>query len=231
MKIRILTAVLSLILIGLSQLAAQTPARPAPKTPILRRAPDFASWTVQLSYPDEKEKAAAPATPPDGRSDRIRSVTVSKTGKTYRELTTWTSGRREEKWTFGGVQLTTVNNGRSIVLIEAPTSEEPSPEYSDFTRSDFPELQWVSVENYTGVQNHQGKPAYRFESARERETMTAFLSTETQLPFSFSMRDAERSYVFNPPPTAPLAPPERFLRVLRTHQKGLQALKFHPRSP
>lgn len=205
---------------------AQTSNTRLPKNPPLQRAPAFSSWTVQFKYKDEDaaEKKAA-ATPFLG--DRIRTIVVTKTNKTYREEVTMTSGKTYQKWTFDGMQLRSLPDRASIVPIDPPTSEVPSPEFTDYRKGDFAGLEWIAVINFKGTSEWQGGPVYQFESNGK----TAGLSQETQLPIYATTPDTSEVYTFNPPPTSPLVPPKEFIEAVETHKRGLEALKFHPSLP
>jgi len=203
---------------------AQSANPPRPKEPIVSHAPNFASWTITYTYREVTPKSPAKPVAP---SDRIQSVTLTKTDKTYWMQTTWTSGKKEEKWIFNGIQFETLANGKVVTIIAAPTPEEASPEYLNFSGGDFPELEWVSAKNYKTVEDYEGKKAFRFEEGDKK----ALLSIETQLPINSDDGDLSLVYTFNSPPIAPLVPPKRFLDVLATYRRGLEAQKYHPSPP
>lgn len=170
----------------------------------------------------------ASGTPPPFAANRVHSITVTKTDKTYWEKITLASGTIYEKWTFNGVQLMSIPNTPAIAPIEPPAPDNPSPDYSDYGKSDFPGLEWVSMENFKDLTTDQQKvQAFRFE----QQGKTAFLSAETQLPLNFSDSELIRTYTFNSPPSSPLVPPERFQKVLETHKNGLESLKYRPSPP
>ena len=205
---------------------AQTASPPGPTTPVVRRAPTFASWTITYHYKDDATVQTAPAKGPY-LGDRPRIVVVVKTDKIYLEQTTWTSGKKDEKWTFDGVQLKLIAGTKSIVPINPPSKEHPEPDYSDYSKGDFPGLGWISLQNYKGLGNFQGQPVYVFESSSEKK-QAAGLSPDTQLPVYSSEGDSVLTYTYNPPPSAPLVPPEAFTKVLKIHKRGLAKLKYSP---
>ena len=199
-------------------------AQSAPKLPMVHRMSAFASWTVTHEYKDSSGKSQ---TPPSA----IQSLTVTKTDKTYWLQTLLASGKKTETWVFDGTQLQSTPDGVSIYLVPAPTKESPQPLYVDYSKNEFEELEWLSPSNYKGIDTYQGKPIYRFEMAKSGAHLTALLSVDSQLPLYFS--DGQETYVYsyNPPPVALLTPPRRFLDVLATHKRGVEALKYHPSSP
>lgn len=213
------------ISIGVTGAFAQTSGPLEPTEPVLHRPPHFASWTIVYKYKGEEKETA-------NQVDRVQSVTITKTNKTYREIAIFSSGKKREKWIFNGTQLMTVPDSGAIVAIPAPAGEDfISPEYSDYSKSDFEGLGWVSLETYKGVRNYEGKPAFLFEATKSGSILTAILSAETQLPLYFSDGNESRSYVYNSPPSVLLNPPERFSSVLQKHRKGLELLKRNPSPP
>ena len=218
-------AVVLCVASGISISFAEPEKPPAPTSPVVHRVPAFASWTIQFKYQEDE----MPAKPLDSR---VESLTVTKTNKTVWEQRLLKSGQKEDKWIFDGIQLMTADNGKSIVPIAPPTPEEPiSPDYSDYRRSDFEELDWVSLSTYKGLGTYQGKPVYLFEVAKSERKNVACLSTETQLPLYASDGKVVRTFIYNPPPSEPLVPPAKFLAVVAAHKRGLESLKFHPSPP
>jgi len=215
--------------IGLSIALAQDNTQPLPKNPVLRRMPAFASWSVTFKYKDEV--VAQESGKPRALPDRVLSVTFTKTNKTYWEQTGMRSGKKYEKWIFDGVQLETEPDSPSIIPIPPPTKDMPESEYSDYSHGDFQGLQWVSLDTYKGIASYEGKRAFLFEAEKEGQKVTAILSMDMQLPLYSSVGDVACVYAYNVAPSTPLTPPARFLAVLATHKKGLEALKYHPSRP
>lgn len=192
-----------------------------PQRPILPRAPALASWTIAYKYKSESSKSP---TPPALPGNLIRTRTVTKSNKIYFEQIVLVFGEKYEKWVVDDAQLKTMPNSPSIILVPPPTVDPSEKDYSDYQHSDFPDLSWVSLKNYTGVATYSGKPQFHFEA----EGKVGFLSVDTQLPVYSGDDKVECTYVFNPPPAAPLAVPTRFLEVLKTHKRAMEALKYHP---
>jgi len=221
---------LLLVTTGFAHAFAQNSNPPPPKNPVLHRAPDMASWTVQFKYKAD-EAPAASAKPQSTNANQIQSLAVTKTHKTFWVQTVLASGKKDEKWVFDGHQLETVNNGKAIVIIAPPTALEPSPEYSDYSHTDFAGLDWVSLDAYKGLGSLDGKRVYQFESQKDGNKVIAMLSVDTQLPLYSSDGGTTCVYTYNQAPTVPLVPPEKFLAVLATYKKGLEAFKYHVSTP
>ena len=213
----------AVVIVLASRILAETSNPPVPGNPVLHRAPDFASWTIQFEYPDENATAKSDA-PTSYIGDRVRILTVTKTGNIYREATILASEKTCEKWIFDTVQLKTRPGISSIVPILPPTAGNPDSEYSDYSKSDFPELSWVSLSNYKGVVSYQGVSVFRFESGEK----VALLSLESQMPLRFSDGKISRIYTYNLSPAAPLPVPEEFAKALEIYKQAQEKLKYHP---
>ncbi|HSI84245.1 MAG TPA: hypothetical protein VK970_10710 [Candidatus Methylacidiphilales bacterium] len=217
--------------------AAASNALPPPKVPVLRRAPSAACWTVTYSYQEDakptgaasaslpSEKPKAPAAP----VDRLQSMTVTKSTRTYWEQAMYLSGKKSEKWIIDGVQLHIPPGGSEVALYPRPEVDDPANPWLDYNTADFPEIKGLAMEHYQGLRLWQGQPAYYFEWTRSGEKLTILLS-EKQLPLIFTTPRVTETFVFSSPPQR-LTPPEKFLKVLQTHKRGLQVLKRNPSPP
>ena len=226
MKILGLIIAFSIVASGAPALA-QTASLPPPKSPVLPRAPAFASWTITFSYKAIDKTSPQPI--PD--ADPIQSLTVRKSLATYQEVTVYRSGKWEEKWIYDGIQLIKLPGSSVIVPISAPTELAPQSNYSDYSRTDFRGLEWVSRASYKGIEVYEGKPAYYFESTSPAGKVSAFLSAEAQLPITSTGGDISCTYTFNPPHHTALIPPPDFLSVFEKRKRGLEALKYHQSPP
>ncbi len=147
-----------LAVIGLFSVLAvasgQSPTPPEPRQPLLPRAPAQASWSVAFKYSGE-EKPSEPTTPPRPLGEVPRTIVITKVNTVYREQIELATGKKVERWDFGGT-LFNSNAAGTVFLNVAPTEDAPAPEYYDRRRSDFPELDWISKATYRGVGSFQG---------------------------------------------------------------------------
>jgi hypothetical protein len=199
---------------------AQNAQLPAFKVPLLQRAPVLASWTLKFNSAHQ-QRSADP--------DPIQSITVTKSGKTYREQIVHASGQTEEKWVLENVQLQTIKSGITLI-IDAPLKGKTTLDCNNYGFGDFGGLEWVSPSHFRGSQLYQGKTAYLFEMPKGQGKVTAILSADTQLPLSYSDDQVVCTYSYNTPPQE-LTPPEKVLATLKSHRAGLERLKFHPSEP
>ena len=200
---------------------AQQPAVPPPVGLLPMRMPEMASWTITFVYVDE----AVARTAQPGRGDRVKTITISKTGETYLEQTTRRSGGVEEKWVYNGVQFKGYRNNTSILLISPPSGDGAvNPEWSDYSKGDFPELAWLVADNYAGVEKYDKKTVWLFNKDNQR----AWLNPETKLPIATTNGQITMTYTYNAAPEDPLIPPQKYLDILAKYRRGLEALSFRP---
>ena len=141
---------------------------PLPPGPLLKRAPDYATWTVTCQGHPAKGRAPAKSSttgeekPKDkeGKEAATIASTVVKTGSTILELNADTDGKRREIWHIGG-----------LMVMKQPDAAEPTvwPDsaqadiYSvNFAAADFAGLDWISANTYTGMAKYQGRDCIQF---------------------------------------------------------------------
>lgn len=212
LKILALLSAPALLIANSGRAEPPSPA-PTPSMPILRRTPNFAAWAVTFSKADQKSGA------PISRLhfDLPQSQTVIKTDHTYHEQTTLQSGKTSERWIYDNLELKTRPENGQIVYV--PTSEDPALGDFRYKDADFNGLEWLSMENYRGIKEYEGKPAYYFESKLSTDPaarkLTAYVSMDTQWPISSSDGWTKSVYQYLPPPAATLNPPDNFMKIFR----------------
>ena len=219
-----------LILLGAASTIcmAQTPApgsTPPPVPPpgrLLNRAPDFSQWTV--SY-----KTSVPDKPNPGEKvpvDSGDSVTVvTKTKPVYHVQRLNGAGRRIDQWAEGGVQVVILPNAQ-LPLVSAPGGESYG---INFTRSDFPDVAWVSRKNFADIKNVMGFDCLIFrdkvrpimEGARGVGEVIPTLDAEagidikSRLPIYLRLGDSMTTYVYGTAPSSPLVPPANIASLIQ----------------
>jgi len=174
-----LTFALILILSARSFVQAQSEEMPKLSEPILKRAPSHAQWTVY--FPKNRKKgteAFAKGNPElllEGASsapNQLRSLSISKDGKTYLELSEWGDGRRTQKWIVGDLQVYETPYTKQIARAILPSNGQYAPNYSDYRRNDFEELEWVDKTNFKGLKEIDGRKVleFRVDAAKRRLT-------------------------------------------------------------
>ncbi len=171
---------------------AQTREDLKPGEPILPRAPSRAEWTVKSYF------AGGSATPGDSAgSDRrkpVESVTVSKDGDTYREVIQRADGRKVEKWIQDGLQVYSLPQSDKIAR-SVLSARSYSETFSDYRRSDFEELEWIGMDNFTGVTEIGGREVFAFSTdAVTRKLTPRELSSLADPDGTETMEDLERDF-------------------------------------
>lgn len=233
-----LSLLIALLLGGLFAAASEPDAkieqRPLPSGPLLVRAPALSAWTVTYSYPMPKKTDnadAATATAPV----RLLTLIVRKSTKLYFERKTFTDGATRESWRLGDTQINLVPDSHKLDIFE-PSSfgrtasgdllADPSV-YTDYSRTDFQGLEWVSAQAYVGVAQRQGRDCLVFaqealaSSATEARPTFAYIDLQTRLPVAQEGPSAVIRYSFDPSPTMPVLPPD----IQRFLEKRANAIK------
>lgn len=147
--------------------------------PVLQRAPARSEWTVFL-HPDRtkmveavsKQGLGAPGAEIPAGSRELKSVTISKDGSIYREVSAWADGRKREKWISGELQVYDLGSLGKIARCVLPSRFQFSSNYSDFRRSDFEELEWIGKENFRGVKDIEGRKVFEFQMDAGKRRLT-----------------------------------------------------------
>lgn len=167
--------VLALSLSTFSLLLAQSEEAPKPSEPILRRAPSNAQWTVSFSPKKEgghKEGSESSANEPSVAPNQLKSLTIAKDGKTYREVSVWGDSRKTEKWIVGDLQVYETPYTKQIARAILPSSGQYAPSYSDYRRSDFEDIEWINKDNFRGLAEVNGRKVFVFQTAPAKRRLT-----------------------------------------------------------
>jgi hypothetical protein len=182
----------------LGQQAAPAPSKtPLPPGPLLKRTPDYSSWSVTSQGTPLAGGAHATSATDGGSQGQkkeavVTQLTVVKTGLRILEYYVDATGQRHEIWHVAGLRIMLHLAGAAKPLI--------CPEYGggdidsiDFAVSDFAGLDWVSAKTYSGVANYQGRDCIVFKSS------VSPLDAEAQKMEAITIKGA-KGYGYNPPP-------------------------------
>jgi len=155
---------------------------PLPPGPLLKRAPDYSTWTVtSQGHALEGRQPVKSATSGEGRSKDKEPVTVAstvvKTGSTILELNADADGKRKEIWHVGGLMV--MKQPDTPEPIVWPDSVQADIYSVNFANADFAGLDWVSATTYMGMAKYQGRDCIQFRGevsplnpkAREEEAI------------------------------------------------------------
>lgn len=151
------------------QASPQSSIPPLPPGPLLKRAPDYSTWTVTFQgHPIEETEAVKPATtgeemPKDkqGKEPVTLLSSVVKTGSIILEQNVDAAGQRTQIWHVSGIRV-----------VAASPSPVACPDYAsadifstNFVSSDFAGLNWLSPTTYAGVVKYHGNDCLVFKGS------------------------------------------------------------------
>ena len=136
--------------------------------PLLKRAPDYSTWTVTCQgHSLGGRQPVKPATTgeekpkdKDGKEPVTIASTVIKTGSAILELNADTDGKRKEIWHIGGLMV--MKQPDAAEPIVWPDSVQADIYSVNFAAADFAGLDWISATTYTGMAKYQGRDCIQF---------------------------------------------------------------------
>jgi len=196
------------------------PADTTPSGPLLNRMGDFSAMEITYSYAQDQAKASAgapsapplpaplpsyvPVTPP-------RVVTLTRTKPIWHVVRVDTLGNKIEQWS-NGTDVFCVASGLPEPMLD---THDVYSGFPDYTVIDFPDMGWVSLQTYQGVQPKGGRPCLVFA----KDDMTAWVDAESRLPVQWQKGGETRTFRQLPPPTERLELPSKIaaLAAIRAH--------------
>jgi hypothetical protein len=212
-----------------------------PKGPLLKSAPDYASWTVFFTYPEDAAKKPgndkAALTPQ--MAARPRKMVVDKTGATMRVETTDVSGRIKSKWYLGDTQYI-LRPGQKLWIESKGSPESNDPNYEKQPATGFSDFEWVCETTYLGKMSFGGRTclvfvpggasvldaagpnvdAKKIQTTLAAQPILALVDAESRLPYVFRNRGEVHTFVFGPPPPAKLSIPVELSEMIK---RGIEA--------
>jgi len=183
-----------------AQTASATPA-PMPSGPLLRlRAPDLARWIVTFNPGG------------GGKAGFSRKVAVTKTGQIRHEQTLEANGQRREKWCVGDLDYSKPAGSKRYLAYTGRSFTGGVIDerlYTDYSKTDFPGMEWVSAKNYATVRPVMNRDCIVFErkAAGGEAAATACVDLQTRLPVVLREGNETRVYEFQAAPQAALSLP------------------------
>jgi len=168
--IAIFCLVLSLIgTLHAQQAAPQPSLPPLPPGPLIKRTPDYSTWTVTYKgQPIEEKAPVKPATtgesePKDKEAKEPVTMlsSVVKTGSTILEQSVDAAGQRRQVWHVSGIRIVA---GSSNPMV-CPDYGSDDIFSVNFASSDFAGLYWVSPATYVGIVKYQGNDCMVFKGS------------------------------------------------------------------
>jgi len=232
------------------QAAPQPSLPPLPPGPLIKRAPDYSTWTVTYKG-QEPVKAATTGeekTKDKEAKEPITMVsTIVKTGSTILEQNVDEAGQRSQIWHVSGIRVV------------AGSNPAVSPDYAsadifsiNFASTDFAGLYWLSPATYAGIVKYQGNDCIVFKGSVSplgekaqadeqsyiigarafgesvpdalRVPAIACIDLATRLPVFVQFGQEKRIYQYGTPPTAALTLPAELAGPMKEYQEKIRRL-------
>jgi hypothetical protein len=189
--------------------------KPPLPDPILRRVTDLTPW--KLVFRTVPQTANVPSS-----SSQSRTTSIIKSKSIYHIVENQPNGPSFDKWCIDG-----------MLVKFPPNTDKWSISTTDinFSQSDFPELPWLSKENYTGVQKINGNDAYIFKTQYtvtdengqpEIINQTAAVDVVTRWPIYSTNGQAAVIYQYGNPLSTPLSIPAKVSAVIARQKEFAQ---------
>jgi hypothetical protein len=211
-----------LILLAASALRAQQPAPPLlPPGPLIQqRAPEMAYWSVTKAYGSLSDAVAkrAPTSASGAKPDQPPSVKINlvKTGDIMLVQRVDASKEAWNTWRAGGLEFVVWPDGKQCIETGAPNQDLVNPFFTDFSTSDFPGFDWISLQNYTDHETLMGFTCIVFKSGSK----AAYVDIESRLPIALVDLGQASIYEWKAPPQAMLTLPAVVQAQVRQRQKA-----------
>jgi hypothetical protein len=173
------------------------------------------------------------------RPSRTKEITVEKTGNIRKDTVIFTTGEKTARW-YTSKWFIKQEAGTGNINLEPLGDDQP----------DFPELAWISKNNFKEIRKINGMACAVFEGkvenlqiddlrlfnqiggtgTQERSTAIAIINIQNKLPVSLECADIRRIYHFGPPPSSKLALPKELREKIQTSEQRT-AIRNAPLSP
>jgi len=196
---------------------------PLPPGPILNQAPAFAEWQITYFYGNPARGNSPPPStgsgkpPPDPNLPKL--FTMTRTKPLWRAVFVNMGGQRSELLWDGEFRFTIGPKDTDVTYTAPGIGISGLDHYS--SQGDFPDVGWVSVDNYLGVQ--KGTTFWVFQQGPDGPM--AWIDFNTHFPVRWQSPTGEvRTYQFHDPPTELLVVPPYVAGISRDlhHMKQVE---------
>lgn len=221
----------SVVLGAVWTLHAQEPSPTAtlPPGPLLNKAPDFSQWTVTIKReggknadePEESEEKSGQR----GASAALERIGVVQTGKIRHEVHVVGAKVVSDTWFLDGAAVS-IDPITKVATVSGGGGGSGG--------ADFPDVDWVSQKNFSGVQTVGKTQCIVFSDrlktgGKDDSTVdaVAYIDLETRLPVLMK-KDNIYTYQFGARPSAMQVPPADVTEALERYRKRLQRAAATP---
>lgn len=168
---------------------------------VINRAPNGTEWTVKFVV--DKSAQPQPADT-DAPPKPMAQVTTIKSGKYILRRETKDDGSTWDSWCIGEMQILLWPGGKKwIVATPSKRADIPSLNYVDYSKSDFPELEWINAASFVDVETYKGSDCLKFTASvkpmpdDEPVSLTAYINKETRYPIALVRPIGTSEYTFS----------------------------------
>jgi len=184
-----------------------------PAPPFYHQAPDYAAWVVHVQTPPARTDGAKV----------LSELEVTKSPARLRQVSHWVDGTSSELWAYEGFILRQDPVGGYINILNVNQLEG----VPDLTKDDFPELLWLSADNFIGKTKKEGHDCYAFQE----DGKEAWIDIQTGLPWALKDENGAQTYEFVAAPTAPLTLPPNFQAPWDLYSRAIKAADVYKMAP
>lgn len=213
----------------------------APTAPFVRNAPMNASWVIDYEKAESPNAKGAEA--PQVLGAQLKTSVVTKFGPERREVDEYTDGSKVEKWFYRGYHVFEQEGlPDEVIVVNSASDSFLRMSYPDYSKNDFPTLDWLSAETYVGEKPVKGRSAYVFEKAAQAPSgpviaqvkaatgsapspapsnlpkLRVWIDVESRLPVLIENGDKRQVFAFRDSSQSTAAPPARFIKALQEYQ-------------
>jgi len=202
---------------------AQNENTPPPTAPCVGALSGDFTFVKKFTYPSQpsdpnltngqQPAPAAPANP----ATQMKEFAAVQTGGVRRDTETYVDGTSREMWrqqNYRFVFDAARPNSILVTFVATPGGGFSLSQYHD--PSDFAELDWIKINLFKGIQLKQGKTCYTYKL----DDQTAWIDVSTKLPVTFESKAMQVTYVYPPPPDAPLRLPAKLDQKLQQFKRA-----------
>jgi hypothetical protein len=182
-------------------------------------APDFSQWQVNFTFSQTKgkpgqgqakEEIIVGVAPPPPQP---KSLSVIKTKPMKRIVLIYADGSNQSAWNDGQETYWMTNDNHPYTM-PRDMQIQMSP-FLTFGDNDFPGMEWVSEQNYVGMQEMRGSKCLVFEVGG----ITAWVNESNRLPMRWASSYEIRDYVFQESPKAELTMPDQVQQLIKQEKQ------------
>jgi hypothetical protein len=212
-----------------AQTAASSPRPTPPPGPLIQtRAPNMSQWVISTKVAPASTGTSA-ALPENANKGAAKYVVVTKTGNIINTLIVHEDRNVWSVWNDGALHMVVSPDGKQVGEAVRPLDPDAAnPYYFDYSQTDFPGFEWMTLDSYQDLKTYQGRQVLIFMKGAGQ---IAYIDEETRLPLLLVDTEGIHFYAFRTPPAAMLKLPDNVQQYLldqERHEESLANKKIAP---